>query len=209
MSGARVPASRARTNRLWISSSVSSTASTAAASPRVFSTQVPTSSSFVRSIRIASSSSRAIASGHQDAPRAMISSRCLGSCAVRRADGDDCRALATDRLRRRRTSSDSRWRRSCAPSGVSSTPRASRRAVALRRERRARARFTFAANCWGLATSSTSRHSFARVAANAFGRRAEHVGVIAPHAALVGQARQAARARQHAEQWHLRQADGG
>ena len=53
--------------------SMASLASIASASPRVFSTQVPISSSFVRRSRIASSSSRAICNGHHVAPAAMIS----------------------------------------------------------------------------------------------------------------------------------------
>ena len=71
-----------------------STASTLSMSPRVFSCQVPISSSLVRSMRIASSSSRAICSGHQATPAARMPSiasgcACLGpetvSVAVRAA----------------------------------------------------------------------------------------------------------------------------
>ncbi len=47
------------------------------------------------------------------------------------------------------------------------------------------------------------------VGAHAFGRGAENIGEIAPHLALVDQAGQAAGARQHAQQRHLGQADGG
>ena len=45
--------------------------------------------------------------------------------------------------------------------------------------------------------------------AHAFDQRAEDVGVVAPHAALVGEARQPAGAGQHAEQRHLGQAHRG
>jgi hypothetical protein len=45
--------------------------------------------------------------------------------------------------------------------------------------------------------------------ADAFGQGAEDVGVVAAHAALVGDAGEAAGAGQHAEQRHFGQADGG
>ncbi|OQB26314.1 MAG: hypothetical protein BWY11_00010 [Firmicutes bacterium ADurb.Bin182] len=45
--------------------------------------------------------------------------------------------------------------------------------------------------------------------ANAFGHRAKDIRQVAPHAPLVDQARQPAGARQHAQQGHFRQADGG
>src|SRR5207253_2010927 len=45
--------------------------------------------------------------------------------------------------------------------------------------------------------------------AHAFGRRAENVGEIVPHFALVSHARQSAGAGQHAEQRHFGQADRG
>ena len=45
--------------------------------------------------------------------------------------------------------------------------------------------------------------------ADAFGQGAEDVGVVAAHAALVGDAGEAAGTWQHAEQRHLGQADGG
>ena len=61
---------------------VASLASTAAASPSVFRIQVPMSSSLVRIERIASSSSRAIASGHQAAPCASMPSMVSGVAAV-------------------------------------------------------------------------------------------------------------------------------
>jgi hypothetical protein len=47
------------------------------------------------------------------------------------------------------------------------------------------------------------------LAAHAFGRGAEDVGQVMAHMALVGDAGQAAGARQHAQQRHLGQADGG
>ena len=55
-------------------SSVASACSTSPASPRVFSTQVPISSSLVRRFRMASSSSRASCSGHQFTPAARMAS---------------------------------------------------------------------------------------------------------------------------------------
>jgi len=63
-------------------SSASSHARTCAASPAVFRIQVPSSSSWARSIRIASSRSRAIARGHQAAPLATIASTSAGSGAA-------------------------------------------------------------------------------------------------------------------------------
>src|SRR5437762_6212053 len=45
------------------------------------------------------------------------------------------------------------------------------------------------------------------LAADAVGRRAEDVGVVAPDFSLVGDAREAAGAGQHAEQRYFRQAD--
>jgi hypothetical protein len=44
-------------------------------------------------------------------------------------------------------------------------------------------------------------------ALHAVGTRAEDVGVIAPHPALVGQSRQTASARKDAQQRHFREAD--
>ena len=55
-------------------------------------------------------------------------------------------------------------------------------------------------------TSSTRPHSTARLPLHALGERAEHVGQVAAHLALVDEARQAAGAGQHAEQRHLGQA---
>ena len=68
-----------RTNQ-WSAcrSSVASIASTAVASPAVFMIHVPISSSLVRSSRIASSSSRAIASGHHAAPCASMAAMSCG-----------------------------------------------------------------------------------------------------------------------------------
>ncbi len=62
--------------------SVVSIASTAAASPSVLISQMPMSSSLVRIERIASSSSRASASGYQAAPWASIAAASVGSAAV-------------------------------------------------------------------------------------------------------------------------------
>ena len=47
------------------------------------------------------------------------------------------------------------------------------------------------------------------IGAHALGGGAEKIGEIAAHLALVHQARQAAGSRQHAEEGHFRQADGG
>ena len=86
------------------------TASTAAASPSVFSSQVPMSSSLVRIDRIASSSSRAIASGHQRAPAASMPAMSVGcgaagaltvNVAVRRARSISHRRRARSAARRR------------------------------------------------------------------------------------------------------------
>ena len=54
-------------------------------------------------------------------------------------------------------------------------------------------------------TSSTSRQSTALAAADALLDGAEHVGAVAPHLALVGDARETAGAGQHGEQRRLRQ----
>ena len=68
-----------RTNQ-WLAcfASVSSICFTAAVSPSVRSSQMPMSSTLVRIDRIASSSSRAICSGHQAAPAATIASTSAG-----------------------------------------------------------------------------------------------------------------------------------
>jgi len=64
-----------RTNQSFsLALRVASAASTLSVSPRVLKIHVPISSSFVRSIRTASSSSRAIASGHHASPAAWIAS---------------------------------------------------------------------------------------------------------------------------------------
>ena len=80
--------------------SVASTASTASASPRVFRIQVPTSISLVRRHRIASSSSRAIASGHQPAPAAWMAATSVGWAAA----GADTVSVAVRALRSTATS---------------------------------------------------------------------------------------------------------
>ena len=68
-----------RTNQLSLNfCRVASASSTAARSPRVLICQRPTSRSLVRSMRMASSSSRAMASGHQRAPCVRISSSSSG-----------------------------------------------------------------------------------------------------------------------------------
>ena len=143
----------------WAHSSASH-ASTAAASPSVFSSQVPISSSLLRIDRIASSSSRAIASGHQLAPAAstpvkLARLRGLGRQHGKRrstlgaVDGD-AHVLVLQRI-----GADA------ALEGVSFTPwpagagRYAQRAVP-------RAACTTAANCEGFASASTSRQSTAR-----------------------------------------------
>ncbi len=142
-------------------SSVASTASTAAASPCVFRSHVPMSSSLVRSDRIASSSSRAIASGHHARAGGLDAGDVRRLRRRGRADGERGGARARDRWRRRRARSDSPRRR------VVRCERRERDAVARRRggrcaaPARARARCTAAANCAGLATASTSRQSSA------------------------------------------------
>jgi hypothetical protein len=65
-----------------LASITASEASTAAASPSVLSSQVPMSSSLVRRLRIASSSWRHIASGHQAAPAASMSAMPAGCVPV-------------------------------------------------------------------------------------------------------------------------------
>ena len=182
----------------------------ASASPAVFSTQVPISSSLVRRCRIASSSSRAICSGHQrgagglDRRRRRSAARrsapCTVSVAVRaRAVDRDVDVLVVIAVVVDRALRAASARRPCASAGRSLCAASAARALAARA----------AANCCGLATSSTSRQSFARLAAHAFGGGAEDVGEVAAHLALVGHARQAAGAGQHAEQRHFGQAHGG
>ena len=151
-----------RTNQCaWCRSSVASAASTCEASPAVFRTQVPMSSSFVRSSRIASSSSRAIASGHHDAPAATIGPRPSAGERFRRRDRDG---------RTARAAVDAHVDMLVAVAGVVDS-------ACERRERDARPRpsadrscaasasarsFTACANCCGLAWPSMSRHSCAR-----------------------------------------------
>ena len=163
------------------------------------------SSSLVRSSRIASSSSRAIASGHHAAPAARIGSRPS-------AGGDSgaetvivaLRARAVDRARRR-ARSGSRQSSTVRASGVSATPFASGRPVARRGERQ-RALLHRLRELLRLGVAVDQAPLLRALRAHAFDQRAEDVGVVAAHVALVGEAREAAGAGQHAEQRHLGQA---
>ena len=118
----------------WCASSVASIASTAAASPSVLISQVPMSSSLVRIDRIASSSSRASASGYQAAPAASMPAMSVGCGAGRRLDGAGRGALGAVDLDRRRSGSAARRPRSCAAAASASTPLRVGRPVALRGE---------------------------------------------------------------------------
>ena len=155
--------------------------------------------------RIASSSSRAIASGHHAAPAASMPAqvrrlRALGG-AAHRERRDAARAVDRDVDVR---VAIARRRRSLRASGVSATPRV-RAGGRSRRERAARAPARRRRNCAGLASVVDEPPVLGALAAHAFGRRAEHIGEVVAHVALVGEARQAAGARQHAEQRDLGQ----
>ena len=136
------------------------------------------------------------ASGQQRRPRP----RCRPASARRGA----CGARHRDRRRRARARSIAhvdvlvvvsrarRRRRARAASARRPAPRGpvrcARRARARARRRRPRAGSPGA-------TSSTRRHSTRALALDALRERAEHVGQVAPHLALVDEARQPARAR--------------
>ncbi len=141
-------------------SRTSSTAATAAGSPSVRSTQVPSSSSLKRRSRIASSSSRATARGHQRAPAAWMPAGSAGWG----SRGPRTVSVAT---REPRSSSAVTWGQARRPpassrsSGGSATPaapsgRSDRAASSSARPRAAAARPLLGAS------SSTSRHSTAR-----------------------------------------------
>ena len=130
--------------------SVASTASTAAASPSVFRSQVPMSSSLVRSYRIASSSSRAIASGHQAAPAASMPAMSVGCGAARRLHRErrgargavdrDVDVRVVDRRRRRPSRCERRQRDALA--------RRPARSLCARARARAPARAARTAPAW-------------------------------------------------------------
>src|SRR5437588_2931125 len=150
-----------RTNQLdaccW---SCASMASMASALPLVLKSQMPSSSSLVRAVRMASSSSRAICSGHQLAPATRMSSSEL---AVRDSGALTWKvAVRASRSKLTETywysypeSEVSRW------SGVSWTPRASVGRSLLSASSRARLA-TVSLHWAGFTTSSTSFQSFAR-----------------------------------------------
>ncbi len=202
----------ARTNQCPASRQISaSCASIRCASPRVRRIQVPMSLSLVRSIRIASPSSRASWSGYHAAPSACAAPASAGAGAAgrrqrqvghaRRAidrdlDGRVAIPVRLDAALQRRQRNTRRARRP-----------AQRRRHA--RSQRAGTRPDHAREVRGLGQRIDQPPLDRTLAAHAFGGGAEDVRQVAPDAALVGQSRQASRAWKHAEQRHLGQAHRG
>ena len=161
------------------------------------------SRSFVRIVRIASSSSRASASGHQRAPAASIAGDVGRLRRRRRAHGERRRARgAVDRdvdvlvvVAVRVVVARERRQRDAA--GI-------RGAVAALGERQ-RARAHRCGELARLRDRIDQPPVLRALAAHAFGQRAEDVGEVVADAALVGDARQPAGPGQHAQQRHLRQ----
>ena len=185
-------------------SSVASQASTAAASPSVLMSQVPISSSLVRICRIASSSSRAICSGHQLDAGLDDRLRRLRLRGARRLDGEGGGALRAVDLDGDETVAQrvgfhrALQRGQLHALGI-------RRPVALRGQRQ-RALLHLLREDLRLGDVVDQPPVLGLLPAHAFGGGAEDVGQVVPHVALVGHAGQAAGARQHAEQRHLGQA---
>ena len=192
-----------RTNQcaLMPQRSVASAARTCDASPDVFNTHVPMSSSLVRRSRIASSSSRAIASGHHEAPAAR-----MGRGLRRQATSAQTRSGWRIRARRSMRTSTCSYlypvssmvrdqRCECDPGRVArAVARGGERGGPLLHRLRELLR---------LRVTVDEPPLLGALRAHAFGQRAEDVGVVAPDAALVGEAREPAGAGQHAEQRHL------
>ena len=154
------------------------------------------SSSLVRRSRIASSSSRAIASGHHDAPAREDRTEAFGGERLRRRDGERGATRApvdahvdvlvrvagvVDGARERRERDARRVARPVARGGE--------RDGALLHRLRELLRLRMAVDEPPLLRA---------LRAHAFDQRAEDVGVVAPDAALVGEAREPAGAGQHA-----------
>jgi hypothetical protein len=165
------------------------------------------SSSLVRMCRMASSSSRAICSGHQAAPAASMAAMSAGwapagALTVKVAVAPGPVDLHRDVLVGHPSASSvraTRGQRNAFAVG---------RAVALRRQLLgALAHHLLELLRLGDGIDQAPVHR--ALAAHAFGRGAEDVGQVMAHMALVGDAGQAAGARQHAQQRHLGQRDGG
>ena len=195
-----------RTNQCdaW-SCRTSSTATTASGSPAARTITVPISGSLSRSRSRASSNSRNARSAHELSPAFTYSSPDCGCAESGARDREVAGALrpidralhvlvlnrvAVDR-RRQRTERHARSR--CGPIG-------------FRRQRLRMLRDRFLELARRIDRIDEAAFDGA-LAAHAFGQRAEVVGEIAAHLALVDDARQAAGAGQHAEERRLRQAN--
>ena len=163
-----------------------------------------TSSSLTRMSRIASSSSRASCSGQNAAPCAdhRVGGRRRRRIGAAQRDGGE--ALAAIELDRRRYRSRRRRPMRLRSSGVSAMPLRRGRPVRLRREFPGARRHRL--------VELGARHHLVdqppvdrALALDAFLGGAEHVGMVAPHLALVGDAGEAAGAGQHREQRQLGQ----
>ena len=167
---------------------------------------VPISGSLKRSRSMASSSSRnarsaqrRVAGGDERLARRRLWRR-------RARDGELADALGAIDACRARTCSGCVSPSTRRVRADAARRRAIRRAMGRARPAPARASATASLNWLVGQTLSTSRHSTARLPLHALGERAEDIRQIAPHLALVDDARQAAGAGQHAKKRRFGQA---
>ena len=195
-----------RTNQCdaW-SCRTSSTATTASGSPTARTITVPISGSLSRSRSRASSNSRNARSAHELSPAFSVLVARLRLRRIGSRDGDVAGALRSiDRalhvrvlngvaVDRRRQRPELHTRSRCGPIGLG------RQRLRMLRDRL----LELAGRIDGIDEPAFD----GALAAHAFGQRAEIVGEVAAHLALVDDAREAAGAGQHAEERRLRQAN--